>query len=114
RSSTGGIYGPGIEWRQRPKGLVGRLFIRQGYIYLDSMRRHWVNVNATRTTLLTWALGAARSSISLQAKMVRRGVIKQFAIQVKPHPFIDRGFNRAIRKLNPIIDKHVDRELKKE
>lgn len=109
---TGSIYSNGIEWRQRQKGLTGMLFMRRAYVYLDSMQPHWVNVTGSRRTLLAWALQAKSSSVRFQARMVQQGIIKKFGIHVSPHPFIQRGYNRSIKKLTPILNKHYDMRVK--
>ena len=108
RPFTGEIYGSGIQWRQRPKGKVGSLFINNRYIMLDSMKPHWVALKPTRKRLLLWAQQASDDFISEKATLILSGVkIPNRSIFVRPHPFIVRGMIRADKKIGPIINKHV-------
>ena len=107
---TGEVYGGGIEWRQRPRGRVGRLFIRAYLVQLDQMRPHWVNITKQRTTLLAWAMQPKHNlSMVVGANAVASGFMKKYPIYVKPHPFIRNGYIRARSKLNPILQNYIRR-----
>ena len=101
--NTGLLRDRGIEWRQRPKGKVGHLFIRSYGIMLDSMRTHGVNITQSRQGLLNWGLQARSSAIRKGAAAVASGKRKSYAIVVQRKPFIERGWKRARPLLNPII-----------
>lgn len=110
-SFSGNLYGGrSIEYRQRPRGKIGKLFISQYLIYLDSMRDHWVNVNRSRTTLLTWA--SKSIYFRKKASAVRRGKLKKFGIFVTRHPFIQTGYRRALPKLTPYLREGLRRGFK--
>ena len=104
-SPTGTIYGKGIEYRQRPNGNIGRLFMRNSYVMLDSMKSHWVNLKQSRGRLLQWA--ARSRNFKDEARMIQTGDLKKFPIFVRPHPFIRAGWNRARPKLNPILKQEM-------
>lgn len=101
----------GIEWRQRPKGRIGMLFIRKYGVDLDSMNPHYVSFNPkgryVRKKLLEWGLKANNDSISKKARRVAANPRKGRSIYVKPHPFIMNGWNRARGKLKPNIENKV-------
>lgn len=110
---TGTLFTKGIEWRMKPKGRIGRLFIRQYGVFLDSMRPHAVAFKKSRTRLLAWGLQARSLGVRVQAALVDEGIQKSAAIFVRPHPFIRRGFRRARPKLRPIARKHLDRAVRR-
>jgi len=97
------MHGKGIEWRQRPKGYIGRLFMRKYGIYLDSMRNHWVNMKRSRRVLLKWAQQADDPKLRSAARKISAGKARKYAFGVRKHPFIRMGFERARPKLAPII-----------
>lgn len=103
---TGTLWGKGIEWRQGPKSDHGGLFARKEYIQLDSMKPHFVNITKQRTVLLRWASRAGIPVIQTAARNIKSGRIKKYAVGVKPHPFIQRGYQRALPKLTPTLNKH--------
>ncbi len=106
---TGTLQGLGIRWEQRKKGDVGYLFMRLYSIYLDSMRPHYVNVTRRRTRLLAWAKRVTSSNIRRKARMVEKRELKNFAIYVKPHPFIAQGYRRARPKLRAVLKRVASR-----
>ena len=105
KSFTGTIYNKGIEYRQRPNGKVGRLFIRNNYVMLDSMKPHWVNLQTSRSRLLTWA--SKSRMFKEKARMIQSGEMKKYPIYVRPHPFIQMGWRRARPKLRPILKQEM-------
>lgn len=107
RPFKGKLYGKGIEWRQKPKGRIGHLFIRLYGIYLDSMKPHWVSVHRRRTRLLAWAKQANNPKIVAKARLLEARGIKSFSIFVHKHPYIRRGWNRARPKLRPILKSQL-------
>lgn len=109
RRFTGTLYGTGIRYEQAPNGKIGRLFIRQYGVAVDSMRPHFVSVKSTRTQLLRWALQARSRAIRARAKQVAAGTLTRFGIFVKPHPFINAGWRRARPKLRPILRQELER-----
>jgi len=109
---TGTLYEKGIEYRQRPRGKVGMLFIRQYGVMLDSMKTHLVSVNRRRSRLLAWAEQAQKGSISSRARLVKGGKLKKFPIVVRAHPFIRAGWGRARRKLRPMLVQYTEQTLK--
>ncbi len=111
KSFTGGLFSKGIEWRQAPKGKIGRLFMRQYGVYLDSMTPHFVSVNKRRQGLLSWAGVASNPFLNRQANLVQQGKMKRFGVFVKPHPFILSGWNRARPKLNPMIRRESSKAI---
>lgn len=113
QSQTGTIYGKGIEWRQKEKGKVGMLFVRQAYVMLDSMAPHFVNVQRSRSRLLRWAQSANNSNLRFAADQVAAGRESKVAIFVKPHPFLDNGYGRSRRQL-PSILKRTAKQLSTE
>ena len=105
------LYGKGIEWRQRPKGKIGMLFIRQYGVMLDSMRPHYVAFKPTRTKLIRWGLRADSATIRAKARRGAAGATHGRSIHVKPHPFINMGWNRARSKLLPMIKKDLTKAV---
>jgi len=105
KSNTGELFGKGIEWRQRPRGKKGALFIRIQGVYLDSMRPHHVNIIRRRTRLLAWALQSNNIKIRQGAHQVQKGARRAFPIFVKPKPFIHRGYKRARKRLKPMLKR---------
>ena len=112
KSNTGTLLNEGIQYRQRPNGRIGRLFVRQYGVFLDSMDPHVVRVIPTRTRLLAWASNARSSTISQKAADLRSRKIKDFFIFVRPHPFMLSGWRRARPKLSPMLKSHYQRNLK--
>ncbi len=105
---TGGLFQKGIEWRQKPRGKKGELFIRLHGVYLDSMKPHFVNVKRSRTTLLSWALQANNAKLQARAQQVKDRKIKSFPIYVKQKPFIRRGYKRARGRLKPMLNRALE------
>ena len=105
KSQTGTIYNKGIEYRQKPNGKIGRLFIRNNYVMLDSMKPHWVNLQRSRSRLLSWA--SKSRNFKDEAQMIQSGEMKKFPIFVRPHPFIKSGWRRAKVKLRPILNQEL-------
>ncbi len=99
----GTLQSTGIQYRQKPNGRIGRLFIRKYGIQLDSMNTHGVNITRRRTRLLAWAKQANSPAIRKKAMKVTNKKIKKFAIVVKKHPFIDAGWGRARPKLTSML-----------
>ncbi len=110
KSSTGVLFGKGIEYRQRPRGNVGRLFIVNSGVMLDSMKPHWVNILQRRTRLLDWALRSR--NFKSEARAISSGELKKFPIFVRPHPFIRSGWKRARPKLKPIVKQEMAKMLR--
>jgi len=104
-SSSGLLFGKGIEYRQRPAGKKGELFIAISGVRLDSMKPHWVNITQNRSRLLNWAKKSR--NFKDEASMISAGEMKKFPIFVRPHPFIRSGFRRARPKLTPIIKQEL-------
>lgn len=100
---TGKLYTKGIEWRQAERGNIGRLFIRQYGIQLDSMKPHFVNITRRRTRLLAWALQSQSAALRRGAAKVQAGKIRKISLGVRPHPFIRRGWRRARPKLKTVL-----------
>ena len=100
---TGTLYNKGIEWRQAERGNVGKLFIRQYGIQLDSMKPHFVNITRRRTRLLAWALQSRSTTLRKGAAKVQAGKIRKVSLGVRPHPFIRRGWRRARPKLTTVL-----------
>lgn len=109
RKFTGGLYSKGIEWRQRPRGNIGRLFIRKYGLYLDSMKPHWVNITRRRTRLLLWGQQADSDLIRNASILIASGRLRKKAIFVRPHPFIRRGWQMARPKLRLMLNQHYRR-----
>lgn len=107
---TGTLQTTGIEYRQRPRGRTGYLFIRQYGVMLDSMRPHWVNIRASRTRFVLWAQQARSSIIRNAGVLIASGRLRKKAIYVRPHPFIQSGWRRARPKLRAIIKQTIDSE----
>lgn len=105
---SGVLFGKGIEWRQRPKGKIGRLFIVKYGLDLDSMKPHYVAFKKSRTRFLRWGLRANSSSIKAKARRAAAGAKKGRSIYVKPHPFVRRGWRRARPKLNALLKSKTD------
>ncbi len=100
---TGTLYKRGIEWRQRPRGKTGKLFIRLYGVYLDSMNSHYVNVLRRRSKLLQWALQANNPNIRRNALQVQNRTRQSFPLYVRQKPFIQRGYRRVRRRLKPML-----------
>lgn len=107
---TGGLLDTGIQWRQRPKGKIGRLFIRQYGVWLDSMKTHVVLVKPSRTRLLKWAKQANNPIIRKQAKNINK--IGHFPLVVRKHPYIRAGWNRSRPKLRPILKQELRKVMR--
>jgi len=106
---SGTLQGLGIRWEQGTRSNTGYLFMRLYAIYLDSMAPHYVNVTRRRTRLLAWAKIARSPNIRRKAGLVERRELKNFAIYVKPHPFIAQGYQRARPKLRPVLKRLASR-----
>lgn len=106
---TGGLYDTGIQYRQRTNGRIGMLFIRQYGVMLDSMKTHVVSIHRRRSRLLHWASQAQKVSVSKNARLVQAGLLKNFPVVVRAHPFIRAGWNRARRKLRPLLKQNTKR-----
>ena len=106
---TGTLYDDGIQWRQRPKGKSGALFMRLYGIQLDSMEDHYVKLTTRRTRLLAWAKQANYEVVRDKAKAVEDGAKYPIKIFVRKHPFIYAGWRRARPKLRPLLKQHVKR-----
>lgn len=107
KQNTRTIYGKGIRWDQKPKGKIGRLFVRREYIFLDSMKPHWVNMRSSRTRLVSWGEQAMADNLKHAASQIRDGSKRFHRMYVKPHPFLRRGFMRARPKLTKLIKGNV-------
>jgi len=105
---SGTLSGTGIRWEQGKKSTVGRLFMAQHGVFLDSMRNHFVNITRRRTRLLKWALQASSPRIRGAAQAVASGVKNKHPIFVKKHPFIARGYRRARPKLRRYYVKNIN------
>lgn len=108
QNSTGALQTTGIQWRQAPKGKIGRLFVRSEYVKLDRMRPHWVNITRSRTRLLGWGMRAHSLEIRAGAGAVDAGLQKKFPIKVNPHPFLYEGFAST----RPLLRAILRRELR--
>ncbi len=106
---TNTLFTTGIQWRQRPRGKIGRLFIRLYGIALDQMAPHFVNLTRRRSRLLAWAEQSKSSAIRRAARAVRKGEQSKATIRVRPHPFIMNGWRRARPKLRPVLSRFADR-----
>lgn len=91
-----GLYG-GVHWDKLQETNTGILTIINSAAMLDSMNPHWVNIRRDRETLLNWALQSGNDVIESKAREIAEGHRDKFAIYVKPHPFIKRGYRNAIR-----------------
>ena len=107
--STGELFGNGIRWEQRPKGLNARILMRQYGIYLDRMAPHYVSIRRSRSRLLAWALRARSPSIRRKAELVQAGRLPSASIRVVPHPFILQGLVRADAKRPAVLRGHLRR-----
>lgn len=104
-SSSGLLFGKGIEYRQRPNGKTGELFIAISGVRLDGMKPHWVNITRNRSRLLNWAKKSR--NFKDEASAISSGDMKKFPIFVRPHPFIRNGWKRARPKLAPIVRQEL-------
>ena len=108
---TGTLQGKGIRYEQRPRGKIGKLFIRLHGVLLDAMGPHFVNIHRRRIRLFAWARVARSGAIRKKARMLEQREIRKFTIFVKPHPFIREGYKRARPKLKTIINQEVSRAI---
>lgn len=108
---TGTLFSNGMRWEQAPQGKIGRFFIRQYGVYLDSMSPHWVNITPRRTRLLAWAMQSRNGLLHNAAVLIASGKLRKKAVFVRPHPYILTGYTRARSKLMPMIRQEVSREL---
>jgi len=111
RSFTGTLATSGIRYEQKPRGKIGKLFIRQYGIYLDSMGPHYVNVTRRRTILLAWASRAYMPRIRQKAKAVESGKRSKFSIRVHRHPFIRMGFKVARPQLTKMLKQSTAKAI---
>ncbi len=100
---TGKLGGRGTQWRKATKERAGYLTTPGYGVALDSMKPHFVSVTQERYGLLNWALQARSNSINKRAQAVAAGKRLRFGLYVKPHPFKNRGLQRALPKLRPIV-----------
>lgn len=112
RNNTGMMQTKGIEWRQGPRSNHGGLFMRREYIFLDSMKPHWVSVTRRRTRLLAWAKQARDTRIKAGARAVEKGERKAFGVHVRKHPFIQMGYRRARTKLRSSLRRAATRGVR--
>jgi hypothetical protein len=109
KNFTGTMQGLGIRWEQGVRSDTGYLFMRLYAIYLDSMAPHYVNITRSRTRLLLWGHTSASSTIRRKSNLVKKKMLKSFAIYVKPHPFIAQGYRRARPKLRAVLKRIASR-----
>ena len=109
QNNTGHLLSRGIEYRQKPNGRVGKLFIVNYGVMLDSMKPHWVNILRRRKRLLRWALNSR--NFKKPARKILTGKLDKYTIYVRPHPFIADGWRRARPKLRPIIKRELNNTL---
>jgi hypothetical protein len=81
--------------------------MRKYGVQLDSMEPHWVSIKKSRTVLVRWAKQAQQPNIKRMGNLIEKGVVKQYGVYVKPHPFINKGLNVAIPKLHSYIKENV-------
>jgi hypothetical protein len=111
KNFTGTLQSTGIRYEQGEKSDVGRLFIRQYGIYLDSMAPHFVNVKRRRSGLLAWAKRANADWIRKKANLVEQRKLSKFSIHVKPHPFIVNGYRTARPKLRAVLKRVANKSV---
>ena len=112
KAHTGELFNKGIEYRQKPRGRIGFLFIRDYGVKLDSMNPHYVSITRNRSRLMNWALQANNSTIQSKGRSVASGNRARQSIYVRPHPFIRRGYLRARKKLSPMLKQKVQTTIK--
>ena len=88
-------YGRGIAPRKLGKGRYG-IFIAQSGIWLDRMPPHFVSLKRGRL-ITQWA---------------QEKGIKSKAIYVRPHPFIDAGYQKMINRLDIVANRIGNRIVK--
>ena len=108
---TNSLFTNGIRYEQAKRGNIGKLFIRQYGIYLDSMRPHYVNIQRSRPNFVKWGKRARDPDIRAGAYKVEQGLERAYGIYVQPHPFIRSGYRRARPKLTKILQQQTQRSL---
>jgi len=90
-------------------GKGGAVMMPRHGIFVDRAPAHWVSMTASRPQLLAWAMQAQSKEIQKGAAAIARGDRKQMSLHVYPHPFIDKGFNRALSTYETIIRANLER-----
>ena len=95
------LFNNGIQWRQKPRGRIGRLFVVLHGVLIDgggTIQKHVVALKPGRT-ITKWA----KDVLGKQPRTT-----KPFdTLVVRSHPFIKNGYVRARPKLNLILKKHL-------
>lgn len=109
KNFTGSLQGRGIRYEQRKEGDIGRIKMHQHAVFVDCMKPHYVNVYARRTRLLRWAAQAQSPALRSMAAQVQRGTRRSFKVYVRPHPYITKACQYALRRLPSISRKYAKR-----
>ena len=110
-SGNNSLFTNGIRYEQAKQGNIGRLFIRQYGIYLDSMKGHYVNIQRSRPNFVRWGKRARDANIRSGAYKVEQGMESRYGLYVQAHPFIRTGYKRARPKLTKILKQQTQRGL---
>src|SRR3990167_5192 len=98
-----------IRWRQQKR--FAYLTIPQYGTWLDSASPHYVRLQRGRR-ITKWALDKGNPTIRKIAERAIASKSKTY-IYVRPHPWIDKGLNRALRKLPTIVKRQTEKLIKK-
>lgn len=71
--------------------------------WLDRMKPHWVKLKRGRV-IHRWAMAKGNAGVKAIAK-------RQGSIFVRPHPFVEEGFQKSIISYNKILRKRVQKAL---
>ena len=113
RRFTGEIQ-DSIEWRQRPRGLNGELFMSIEGVYSDSAGKHIVSLNKNTIRNIRLAEWAIAHGVAEEKKGWVTTTKKHLPfLKVKGHPWIDRVTQKHIPKLPDYILQEVDKEIRR-
>jgi len=102
------LFKTGIQWRQRPKSKIGRLFMAAHVLNIDGngQRKKTVVSLKPGRSITRWVEDP--SKLGRKVRTTR----PYNTITVRTHPFIKNGYKRSRPKLNLIIRKHLKEDKK--
>lgn len=101
---TGDLQGQGIRYVGAQKRDNGQLLVHPHVLGVDRQVPHTVPITKN-SAMLEWAKQARFDTVRAKAARVmrsRRSNAVEF-IYVKPHPFLEKGKKRALRKLPSVL-----------
>ena len=90
-----------VRWEQKRREMIGLLWMSKSGVYLDRARPHFVSFKHKK--IADWAKAYGIAYDVYKKKFVSSGIF------VRPHPYIERIYQKALPKLLPTIMSEVDK-----